>query len=105
MSLMNYRNWRSLWVLVALVVFAGGQGIAAAAIDKSDLNGDGLSDFVVGVGRHDGMFSQSGAAQVVLFFAMALLITTLLLYLYTRCLRSALVTLGCSVLARSPLLK
>ena len=44
MSLMNYRNWRSLWVLVALVVFAGGQGIAAAAIDKSDLNGDGVVD-------------------------------------------------------------
>ncbi|WP_210397439.1 efflux RND transporter permease subunit [Motiliproteus sediminis] len=40
-----------------------------------------------------------GAAQVVLFFAMALGITALLLYLYTRCLRSALVTLGCSVLA------
>lgn len=40
-----------------------------------------------------------GAGQVILFFMMALLITTLLLYLYTRCLRSALVTLGCSVLA------
>ena len=40
-----------------------------------------------------------GAAQVVLFFAMALGITALLLYLYTRCVRSALITLGCSALA------
>ena len=40
-----------------------------------------------------------GAAQVVLFFAAALVITAALLYLYTRCLRSALITLGCSVLA------
>ncbi|MEH6650684.1 MAG: MMPL family transporter [Motiliproteus sp.] len=40
-----------------------------------------------------------GAGQVAMFFVMALLITAFLLYLYTRCLRSALVTLGCSVLA------
>ncbi|HEY5718183.1 MAG TPA: MMPL family transporter, partial [Motiliproteus sp.] len=40
-----------------------------------------------------------GAAQVVLFFAVALGITALLLYLYTRCVRSALITLGCSALA------
>lgn len=40
-----------------------------------------------------------GAAQVALFFALALGITFTLLFLYTRCLRSALVTLACSVLA------
>jgi predicted RND superfamily exporter protein len=40
-----------------------------------------------------------GASQVGLFFALALMITTLLLYLYTRCLRSAVVTLICSLLA------
>ncbi|MEH6811180.1 MAG: MMPL family transporter [Motiliproteus sp.] len=40
-----------------------------------------------------------GASQVVLFFLLALVITAILLYLYTRCLRSALVTLGCSLLA------
>ncbi len=40
-----------------------------------------------------------GAGQVALFFAVALAITGVLLYLYTRCVRSALVTLVCSLLA------
>ncbi|MEE8365320.1 MAG: MMPL family transporter, partial [Gammaproteobacteria bacterium] len=40
-----------------------------------------------------------GATQVVLFFLLALIITALLLYFYTRCLRSTLVTLACSMLA------
>ncbi|MCW8883658.1 MAG: MMPL family transporter, partial [Motiliproteus sp.] len=40
-----------------------------------------------------------GASQVVLFFLLALAITAVLLYLYTRCLRSALITLCCSLLA------
>jgi len=40
-----------------------------------------------------------GASQVVMFFLLALIITALLLYRYTRCLRSALVALGCSILA------
>ncbi|MFC6672028.1 efflux RND transporter permease subunit [Marinobacterium aestuariivivens] len=40
-----------------------------------------------------------GATQVVLFFAVALLITLVMLYLYSRCLRSSLITLLCSVTA------
>lgn len=40
-----------------------------------------------------------GASQVVLFFAVALLITLVMLYLYSRCLRSSLITLACSVIA------
>ncbi len=40
-----------------------------------------------------------GASQVVVFFGMAILITLVLLYLYSHCLRSALVPLACSVIA------
>ncbi len=40
-----------------------------------------------------------GASQVAIFFAMALAITFVLLYLYSRCLRSAIVPLLCSVIA------
>jgi predicted RND superfamily exporter protein len=40
-----------------------------------------------------------GAGQVVIFFAIAVVITGFLLYAYTRCLRSATVTLSCSLLA------
>ncbi|WP_083704968.1 RND family transporter [Motiliproteus sp. MSK22-1] len=40
-----------------------------------------------------------GASEVVMFFLLALIITAILLYLYTRCLRSALVALSCSMLA------
>lgn len=40
-----------------------------------------------------------GASQVAIFFAMALGITFVLLYLYSRCLRSSIVPLMCSVIA------
>ncbi len=40
-----------------------------------------------------------GASEVALFFLLALLITAGLLWLYTRCLRSTLITLCCSLLA------
>ncbi|WP_020681308.1 efflux RND transporter permease subunit [Marinobacterium rhizophilum] len=40
-----------------------------------------------------------GASQVAVFFAMALAITLVLLYAYSRCLRSAVVPLLCSVVA------
>ncbi len=40
-----------------------------------------------------------GASQVAIFFAMALGITFVLLYLYSRCLRSSIVPLLCSVIA------
>jgi predicted RND superfamily exporter protein len=40
-----------------------------------------------------------GANQVVIFFAVALLITLVMLYGYARCLRSAVVPLFCSVTA------
>ena len=41
---MTYRNRRSLWALVVLGLLVGGQGSAAPATDKSDLNGDGVVD-------------------------------------------------------------
>lgn len=40
-----------------------------------------------------------GASQVVIFFAVALGITLVLLYAYSRCLRSSVVPLLCSVIA------
>ncbi|WP_286240178.1 efflux RND transporter permease subunit [Neptuniibacter halophilus] len=40
-----------------------------------------------------------GASQVAIFFAMALGITLVLLYIYSRCLRSSIVPLMCSVIA------
>ncbi|WNC66848.1 MMPL family transporter [Thalassotalea nanhaiensis] len=40
-----------------------------------------------------------GLAQIAVFFAAALLITFVLLYLYSSCLRSALIPLVCSVIA------
>ncbi|BBB27106.1 efflux RND transporter permease subunit [Amphritea japonica] len=40
-----------------------------------------------------------GAGKVVVFFAMALVITLILLYAYSRCVRSTLVPLFCSVIA------
>jgi predicted RND superfamily exporter protein len=40
-----------------------------------------------------------GAAQVGIFFAVALLITLVMLYWYSRCLRSSVVALCCSVAA------
>ncbi|MES9968504.1 MAG: MMPL family transporter [Candidatus Thiodiazotropha sp.] len=40
-----------------------------------------------------------GAGKVVIFFAMALLITMILLYAYSRCIRSMVVPLLCSVIA------
>ncbi|GGO78918.1 hypothetical protein GCM10011348_11930 [Marinobacterium nitratireducens] len=40
-----------------------------------------------------------GASQVAVFFAMALVITLVLLYAYSRCMRSSVVPLLCSVIA------
>ncbi|WP_412970817.1 efflux RND transporter permease subunit [Glaciecola sp. MF2-115] len=40
-----------------------------------------------------------GAVEVVIFFALAVLITFLLLYLYSRCIRSTLIVLVFSILA------
>ncbi|MES9968548.1 MAG: MMPL family transporter [Candidatus Thiodiazotropha sp.] len=40
-----------------------------------------------------------GLGEVVVFFAMALVITFILLYVYSRCLRSALIPLLCSLIA------
>ncbi|MBR9865512.1 MAG: RND family transporter [Oceanospirillales bacterium] len=40
-----------------------------------------------------------GASQVAIFFAVALVITLILLYAYSRCLRSSIVPLMCSVIA------
>ena len=40
-----------------------------------------------------------GLKQILLFFAVAILITTLVLYWYTRCLRSTLLVVACSLVA------
>lgn len=40
-----------------------------------------------------------GASQVILFFAMAFAITLVLLFLYSRCFKSTLATLFCSLIA------
>jgi predicted RND superfamily exporter protein len=41
----------------------------------------------------------NGLLQVMAYFAIAALIATLIIYFYTRCLRSTLLVIGCSVVA------
>lgn len=61
---------------------------------SSDEIGVGITGFAKIVGD-----LIDGATQVVLFFAVAMLITLVMLYLYSRSVRSTAATLSCSVVA------
>ena len=59
---------------------------------------DGISIHITGFAKVVGDLIE-GAAQVAVFFGIAMVITLILLYLYSRSITGTLVPLGCSVIA------
>jgi predicted RND superfamily exporter protein len=59
---------------------------------------DGVDIHIIGFAKKVGDLIE-GLQQILLFFAVAILITTLVLYAYTRCVRSTLLVVVCSLVA------
>jgi uncharacterized protein len=67
--------------------------------DKEGAEGDGMIKIrVIGFAKLIGDLID-GLIQVMTFFAVAVVIAFIIIYCYTRCLRSSLLVVGCSVLA------
>jgi predicted RND superfamily exporter protein len=67
-------------------------------VDLSSADDGGLKVGVTGFAKMIGELID-GIKAVMFFFAIAVFIAILLLYLYTRCLRSTLVVIGCTLVA------
>ena len=65
---------------------------------RSQYQNDSISIHVTGFAKKVGDLI-AGLEQILLFFAAAILITTLVLYGYTRCVRSTLLVVICSLVA------
>lgn len=65
---------------------------------RSQYQSDGIAIHVTGFAKKIGDLI-AGLEQILLFFAAAILITTLVLYGYTRCVRSTLLVVICSLVA------
>ncbi|NQD56558.1 RND family transporter [Pseudomonas sp. CM25] len=60
--------------------------------------GDGVDIHIVGFAKKVGDLID-GLEQILLFFGVAILITTAVLFAYTRCIRSTLLVVACSLIA------
>jgi len=65
---------------------------------RAKFEGNGIKIHVVGFGKLVGDLIQ-GAKGMGLFFLVTVLLTTALVYVYSRCWRVTLVTIGCCLLA------
>ncbi|KAF1025962.1 MAG: hypothetical protein GAK37_02761 [Pseudomonas sp.] len=65
---------------------------------RSEFQAQGLTLHITGFVKVVGDLID-GLRQVLLFFAAAIFIATLMLYAFTRCLRSTLLVMGCSLVA------
>src|SRR5690606_9454575 len=67
---------------------------------RSEFQGENpnISIHIIGFAKKVGDLIE-GIVKVVMYFGIALLITFVLLLIFTRCLKSSLITLACSVIA------
>lgn len=65
---------------------------------RDQYSSDSINIQIVGFAKVVGDLIE-GAEQVAVFFVLAMLITFVMLFLYSRCVRSSLVVLACSVIA------
>jgi predicted RND superfamily exporter protein len=99
-------NYRSSIILVPLQdrIAETGERIDYHALSariealRAQYESDGIRIHVTGFAKVVGDLIE-GLQQVMLFFAMAIVICTAVLYWYTRCLRSTLLVVACSVVA------
>ena len=97
-------NYRSSIILVPLqdTVVDTGKPVDFHALSqqieelRQKYETDGISIHVTGFAKIMGDLIE-GLVQMLVFFAVAIIICTLMLYWYTRCLRSTLLVVGCSL--------
>ena len=65
---------------------------------RAEFASDGIDIHITGFAKKVGDLIE-GLQQILLFFAVAILITTAVLYAYTRCVRSTLLVVICSLVA------